>query len=109
MTDVRIRLEVDLEVGASDISLADRPVATTREFNDAISVDLDELGVVVGIEVLGLATTIPYDELARRYHIHSDVLAAVNLIRPSVGYFAEMHFTGDSSTSLSNDSQLAPA
>lgn len=106
MSDVRIRLEVDLEVGASYIALSDRPVERTRDFNDAISVDLDEFGVVVGIEVMGLGTTIPYDELARRYHIRSDVLEAVNLIRPSVGYFAEMHFTGDSSTSLSTVSQL---
>ena len=47
-------ITVDPAVGACHISLSDRPVASTEEFSDDVLVDLDEFGVVIGIEVLDL-------------------------------------------------------
>ncbi len=103
-----IRVEVDLGVGASYIYLSDSEVAKTREFSDSIMVDLDRNGVVVGIEILGLNTSVPFDELARRFHIHSSVIAGLNQLRPSVGYNIRMAFGSDSSTSLIAPQQLNP-
>lgn len=44
--------EWDTEAGASYLTVSDREVARTRHFGDLVSVDLDEAGAVVGIEVL---------------------------------------------------------
>ena len=54
--------------------LASNALARTVEFNEDIYVDLDAMGVVVGVELLDLMTPIPMDTLASRHHIHSDLI-----------------------------------
>ena len=65
-------ITVDPAVGTCHISLSDRPVASTEEFSDDVLVDLDEFGVVIGIEVLDLDAELPLTDLCRRLHIHKD-------------------------------------
>ena len=42
----------DPEADATYVSLTDTPVAKTRQFGDSVSVDLDEVGSPVGVELL---------------------------------------------------------
>lgn len=82
----RIRVSLDSEADAAYIALSDAPVDETVELSDSVFVDVDTMGVVVGIEVLGLGTNIPFDKL-RDHHVHSDVIKTLELIKPDVGSF----------------------
>lgn len=82
-----IRIELDHEADAAYIVLSERPVARTRQLTPEVLVDLDEFEVAVGIEVLGLDASIPFDVLVSELHIHSDVIEVIKLIRPSVQSF----------------------
>jgi uncharacterized protein YuzE len=42
----------DPEADATYVSLADTPVTKTRQFGDSVSVDLDQIGNPVGVELL---------------------------------------------------------
>lgn len=75
MAEATITVEVDTEIGAAYIQLSDAEVARTEEYSEDINVDLDELGVVVGIELLDTLVTVPLDDLTVRYHIQSRALA----------------------------------
>lgn len=81
-----IRVEIDHAANASYIQLSDKPISRTRCFNDRVIVDLDDEGVVVGIEVLGLDTPLPLTDLEHCFHIHSSVVNAIQALRPTVGY-----------------------
>lgn len=52
--------------------LSTKSVARTVEFSEDIYVDLDAIGVVVGVDLLDLMTPIPMDALALKHHIHND-------------------------------------
>lgn len=58
-----MRLEYDLNVGALYISLSDGAVARTRDLDDNTSIDLDETGGVVGIEVISLRHPWPLNDI----------------------------------------------
>ncbi len=64
-----MRLEYDLNVGALYISLSDRAVARTRDLDDNTSIDLDETGGVVGIEVISLGHPWPLSDILSSYDI----------------------------------------
>ena len=64
-----MRLKYDLNVGALYISLADRAVARTRDIDDNTSVDLDDAGGVVGIEVISIAHPWALDDVLCAYSI----------------------------------------
>lgn len=85
-----IRIEVDLEVDAAYIGLSDAAVARTVELSDQVLVDLDEFGVAVGIEVLDRSVPLPLSELVERYHVRSEVVDLLGLLRPGVSSFFEL-------------------
>ncbi|WP_172193494.1 DUF2283 domain-containing protein [Actinomyces faecalis] len=62
---------LDPEVRACYISLSDDPIAETFEYSEDVFVDLNEMGVAVGIEVLNLNAKFPLHDLTRALHIHS--------------------------------------
>ncbi|HEY1324738.1 MAG TPA: DUF2283 domain-containing protein [Streptosporangiaceae bacterium] len=64
-----MRLKYDLDVGALYIALADRPVARTRDLDDNTSVDLDEAGEIVGIEVISISHPWALIGILRDYQI----------------------------------------
>lgn len=64
-----MRLKYDLNVGALYIRLTDRPVARTREIDDNTLVDLDQDGIVVGIEVVSIEHPWALDDILRDYKI----------------------------------------
>lgn len=80
----KISVEVDYNAGAAYIELSDNEIARTVEVNRDIMVDVDEMGVAVGIEVLDLAARVPVTDLCRQFHIHSDVELAVRSVLPSL-------------------------
>lgn len=75
MTEPTITVEVDTEIGAAYVGLSDARVARTEEYSEDINVDLDALGVVVGIELLDTAVVVPLDDLVAKYHITTTALA----------------------------------
>lgn len=62
-----MRLDYDLNVGALYISLSDHDVARTRVVDDNTTVDLDEDGVAVGIEVIATACPWPVEDVLRDF------------------------------------------
>lgn len=99
----KIVLTIDSELRVAYIQLQEASVARTVELTDDILVDLDEMNLVVGIEVLDLNADIPMRRLAEECHVHSDVIAALKQIRPSIsGFIAQISSDAGRSTSVSN-------
>jgi uncharacterized protein YuzE len=70
-----MRLKYDLDVGALYIKLSHQAVARTRDVGDNASVDLDDAGNVVGIEVISIAHRWPLDDILRDYSIPATEVA----------------------------------
>ena len=77
---------IDDDAQAAYILIHDAPVAHTRPFDDDESVilDIDADGTLIGIEVLGLCTPIPIDELAREYYFPEPLIAALRSIEETL-------------------------
>ena len=80
-----VELVIDAEVGAAYIRLADDRVAATAELGDSVCVDVDGLGMVVGIEVLDLAAPLPLREIETRYHVRAAQRGVLESVRASLG------------------------
>ena len=72
--ETAVSVKIDTEAGAAYLRLGRGLVARTVEFDEDIYVDLDQFGVVVGIELLDLDTSLPLDELGSRFHIDASAL-----------------------------------
>lgn len=64
-------LMIDLTAEAAYLRLSHDPVAKTREVTEAVMVDLNELNVVVGVELLDFDTPVPIERLTKDFHVHS--------------------------------------
>jgi len=84
------RLTVDYDARAAYLRVSDREVVRTVEVAEFVLVDLDAFDVAVGVEVLELDAEIP-SSLEREYHIPSDCLPSLNVIKPSVTTFIASH------------------
>lgn len=73
--DAVVSVKLDRDAGAAYLRLSTNSVARTVEFREDVYVDLDAVGVVVGVELLDLMAPIPMDELASKHHIHSDSIS----------------------------------
>jgi len=73
----RFSLEIDHEAGAAYLQFSDSMVTRSVEFIDDVIVDLDEHGVVIGIEILDLTKSVPLDRLAEEFHIRTEALATL--------------------------------
>jgi uncharacterized protein YuzE len=93
VTDCQV--EIDLDAYAAYISLTDNAVTRSVEVTPDVIVDLDDMAVVVGIEVLALDADIPHAELVTKFHVHSEVIDALDLIRPSVGTYFRLALGSD--------------
>lgn len=71
------KLEIDLDAEAAYLRLADSAITSTKNVTEAVLVDLDELNMVVGIEVLDLDTAIPFSVLTDKFHVHSEQMVAL--------------------------------
>ena len=82
-------LTVDFAADAAYLALSDHDVAETCEVAPGVLVDLDDMRVVVGVEVLTLDAFIPRDRLITEYHMRSDDLSILDQVRPSVTTFVQ--------------------
>lgn len=101
-----IDVEVDTSVNAAYVRLSNEPVARTVEFDELIMIDLDALNMVVGIEVLDEGTPLPFDALLHDYHVHTDVIELLRLIRPDVSSFLRLTMGTDGASSAQEVGQL---
>ena len=69
-----VSVKLDRDAGAAYLRLSTNSIARTVECSEDIYVDLDAMGVVVGVELLDLMTPIPMDPLASKHRIHSDAI-----------------------------------
>ncbi|MGH3889727.1 MAG: DUF2283 domain-containing protein [Pseudonocardiaceae bacterium] len=67
-----VSVKLDRDAGAAYLRLSTNSIARTVEFSEDINVDLDAMGVVVGVELHDLNIPIPMDALASQHHVHSD-------------------------------------
>lgn len=77
-------VRVDVEADAAYILMTDRKVARTEDAGPSVMVDLDELGVVVGIEMLSIDAKIPFGDLVTKYHVHTADVELLRLLQPSI-------------------------
>lgn len=101
------KLMIDSDANAAYLRLHDGVVDRTCEVAPGVMVDLDSMNVVLGIEVLTLDTQIPYTELVQKYHVRSDEVRVLDLIRPNVTYFISRQTSA--APSRSEDHTQVPA
>ena len=99
----QVHLTIDRDADAAYIRLSSEPVARTVEINDSVLVDVDSMGVVVGIEVLDLDADIPFGELKKRCHMRSEVIEAVRSVQPSISGFVRLYVGSDSATNVQSE------
>lgn len=84
MNDAAIEVTVDAELDVAYIRLSRNAVARTVELEEDVMVDLDDMDVAVGVEVLTLDARIPFSKLEAECHVHSEVIELLRLLQPSV-------------------------
>lgn len=104
-----ISITVDTALNAAYIQLSNEPVARTVEFNDLVLVDVDEFGVAVGIEVLDEGAPLPFSELITDFHVHSEVVDLLRVIRPDVSSYLKLTYANDGVSAAKATSNLIPA
>ena len=82
-------MTVDVESDVAYLKLSENEIVETCEVAPGVLVDLDEMRVVVGVEVLALDLTIPRQELIADFHMLSQDVAAFDSIRPNVMTFVQ--------------------
>jgi uncharacterized protein YuzE len=82
-------LVVDHSADAAYLKLAEVEVDETCEVSEYVLVDLDEMRIVVGVEVLTLDAYIPREKLIREFHMRAEDLAVLDAIRPNVTTFVQ--------------------
>ena len=110
MTNRKAPFEVtiDNDAEAAYISMTSRDVTESRELGDGIIVDLDNMRVVVGIEILGLDTRIPFRRLVDEFHVHSEDIEILREIQPSIsGFLMQVSTDGSSRHNAMEGSLLA--
>lgn len=70
MTNFNVSVDVDID--AAYISLSGKEISVTRELAPDVLIDLDEFGVVSGIELTSVAAEVPMDKLVEKFHLHSE-------------------------------------
>ncbi|GAA3305409.1 MULTISPECIES: DUF2283 domain-containing protein [Glutamicibacter] len=99
-------LEMDHDANAAYIQLTNSPVSKTVEVSQQVLVDLDEMNVAVGIEILSLHAEVPFSTLRDQFHIHSDVIAQLQMVQPTVSSFATFSTGTDGVSSNQSNSMF---
>lgn len=75
-----VEIDIDLIAEAVYFRLSENAVQESIEAQPDIIVDLDQHGVVVGVEMLRLGAVVPWDAVAQRFHIRSEVRAILDAV-----------------------------
>jgi uncharacterized protein YuzE len=78
------RLSINRDTDVAYIRMTENDVVDTIEATDAVLVDIDEHNVVVGIEMLRLDAQIPFTDLTKKFHVHSEDIAYLEGLLPSI-------------------------
>lgn len=100
-----IKLVVDNENDLAYITLSNNAVATSVEHNECVVVDLDEMNVAVGIELLDLDAKIPFAELKSQYHVQSDVVEILRRIQPTINKFVFSYKSNEDTAHTHSDAK----
>lgn len=95
MNNASITVEVDTAVDTAYITLSDEDVVRTRRVTDDVNVDLDNMNVVVGVEMLRRAAPLPLDELATKFHVQSDTLELLQSVAGAIAGHIRFGYAGD--------------
>lgn len=79
-----ISVEVDTSVNAAYIRFSDNEVAETSEISDAVVVDVDAAGGVVGIEVLDLSAPLELPLIRDRYKMSDSEASLLLRLEPTL-------------------------
>ena len=82
-----IELTIDQFANSAYIRLLNKQVKVSKMIKDDIVIDLDEMNLVIGIEILDLEAEIPFTELVSEYHVHSTTVDLLRKLRPSISGF----------------------
>ena len=104
-----ITIEVDTVLHTAYIQLSNEDVVKTVDLDDRIQIDLDRFGVAVGIEVLDEGAPLPFTELVEMFHVHSDVIDLLRLIRPDVSSYLEFTHGNDGVSNAAGTAALTRA
>lgn len=96
MSEPTIFVEIDNDAGVAYLQVAQSSVTRTEEFTPEINVDLDEFGMVVGIE--SLTGTSLFDEtsitrLSGQYHVPSEVAVLLPVAIEAIRNFNQQSCT----------------
>lgn len=84
---MNIELTIDQSANSAYIRLLNAPVKASKVINDDIVIDLDEMNLVIGIEILNLDAEIPFTVLVSDFHVHSTTVELLRRLRPSISGF----------------------
>lgn len=85
-----IEIQIDGEAGLAYMRFFGNPVARTEEFTPEVMIDLDEYGMVVGIELLTLYPPLSDAQLkalTEKYHVPADILDILPVATSALGEF----------------------
>lgn len=103
------QVTVDLDADAAYILMTNRRVAESRVLGDGTVVDLDDMGIVVGVEVLALDARIPFQRLIEEFHVHTDDVEYLRLLQPTISYALLQHSSDGASYRNELKGSLIPA
>ncbi len=75
-----VLVQIDPQADAAYLRFTGNRIASTRSFNDRILIDVDAAGQVVGVEVLGLSTEIPLEQIGRLFQMAPHPWQLVTLV-----------------------------
>jgi len=78
------KLSVNTDTDVAYIRMTENEIVETIEATDDVLVDIDEMDVVVGIEMLRLDAQIPFTDLVTKFHVHSEDVDYLRGLLPSI-------------------------
>nr|WP_282921241.1 DUF2283 domain-containing protein [Mobiluncus sp. Marseille-Q7826] len=93
-----VSLDVDLSINAAYLRLSNSVVARTEKLSESMLIDLDSLGVVVGLELLDFNESIPVDKLIREFHVRSEFVENLARIQPTLNSYLARYTVGTDAT-----------
>lgn len=87
MTDRPLIVEIDADADLAYVTFTDEHIERTVAIDECLNIDLDRFEVAVGLEILDLEAVIPFQELIERFHVRSEQVDMLRLIRPNMNSF----------------------
>ena len=83
-----MRYEIDTRADAAYIEVVPgAEVSSTEEIADNLFVDLDSMGLVVGVEIIGLGQRVTLSQICTLQHVKSDLHAGLEQMLRAVSAF----------------------